>query len=131
MPSRPVVAPLSRPEEVGAEGLEPRPVCFSTCAPPPKSIRMANRGFGTAMPRALRCLPGMVLWANLGSTKICPVVWFRVSQFVEYGVVEYRYERQFPDAFASVLRRYPHRRDQKGLDYTASAFIAVALSRLD
>jgi hypothetical protein len=49
---------------------------------------------------------------------------------VEYGVVEHRYERLFPQAFAAVLQRYPHRRDQQGLGYTASAFIAAALSRL-
>lgn len=50
--------------------------------------------------------------------------------FVEYGVVEHRYSTQFPKGFAAVLARHPHRRDQKGLDYSASMFIASALSRL-
>lgn len=51
--------------------------------------------------------------------------------FVEYGVVEYRYRSRFPDSWAKVRERYPYRDVDEYREYTASAFVAAALGRLE
>ncbi len=49
---------------------------------------------------------------------------------VEHGVVEYRYALAAPEKYRFLIDRYSHIQQERGLQYTASSFIAGALARL-
>ena len=68
---------------------------------------------------------------ELGLFEDLPACLISGEPFVEYSVVEHRYENQFPNNFRGITDRHPHRRAELGTDYTASMFIVSALSRLE
>lgn len=67
--------------------------------------------------------------AELGLYDDLPKCLVPGEPFVEYGIVEYRYERLRPKVFAQLLERYGHVRIAPK-HYTTSVFIAMALGWL-
>ena len=67
--------------------------------------------------------------AELGLYDDLPRCLVAGEPFVEYGIVEYRYSKLRPSTYKRLIDDYGHTR-QGPKKYTASAFIASALSRL-
>lgn len=66
---------------------------------------------------------------ELGVYDDLPTVLIPGEPFVEYGVVEHRYARQYPKPYRELLERYGHTAIEPKR-YTASAFLGRALGTL-
>jgi hypothetical protein len=117
------VCPLCGHDETVSRGKVAPSIWEYTCSVHPKWIFIAD---GTASP-----LPEWSgVMGELGLYEDLPKCVYEGEPFVEYGVVEYRYRTQFPDAWDKVRERYPYRAEGEHAEYTTSSFLAAALARL-